>query len=54
MGLPVSAIVTDLYIEFYEDITLHSAPSKLRLWKRYVDNICCIVKRGGGSAPAAP
>ena len=33
-------------MEFFEDITLHSAPSIPRLWKRYVDNTCCIIKKG--------
>ena len=46
MGSPVSVILADLYMEFFEDIALHSAPSILRLWKRYVDDTCCIIKRG--------
>ena len=33
-------------MEFFEDITLHLAPSRPWLWKRYVGNTCCIVKRG--------
>ena len=30
----------------FEDIALHTAPSRPRFWKRYVDETCCIVKRG--------
>ena len=37
MGFPVSAIVANLYMEFFDELTLESAPTKPVLWKRYVD-----------------
>ena len=46
MGSPVSAVVANLYMEFYEDLALESAPHTPRMWKRYVDNTCCIVEKG--------
>ena len=45
MGSPVSAVVANLYMEFFEELALRSAPVRPRLWKKYVDNMCCIAKR---------
>ena len=45
MGSPVSAIVANLYMEFFEELALDSAPSRPRLWKQYVDDTCCIMKK---------
>ena len=46
MGSPVSAVVANLYMEFFEELALESAPSRPRLWKRYVDDTCCILRKG--------
>ena len=37
---------TCLYMEFYEELALRSSPAKPQLCKRYVDDTCCIVKKG--------
>ena len=46
MGSPISAVVANLYMEFLEELALESAPSRPRLWKRYVDDTCCILRKG--------
>ena len=45
MGSPVSAVVANLYMEFFEELELQSAPSRPRFWKRYVDDTCCIMEK---------
>ena len=45
MGSPVSAVVANLYMKFFEELALDTTPVKPRPWKRYVDDTCCIVKK---------
>ena len=33
-------------MEFFEELALESAPSRPRLWKRYMDDTCCILRKG--------
>ena len=44
MGSPVSAVVANLYTEFFEELALQSAPSRPRFWKWYMDDTCCMMK----------
>ena len=38
MGFLVSAVVANLYREFFEELALEMAPPRPRLWKRYIDD----------------
>ena len=42
MGLPVSPIVANIFMEHFEEIALDS---RFRLRRRYVDDVFCIIKR---------
>ena len=46
MGSLVFAVVANLYMEFFEELALSSAPVRSRLWKWYVDDMDCIVQKG--------
>ena len=39
-------MVANLYLEFFKELALELAPSRPRLWKRYVDDTCCILRKG--------
>ena len=46
MGYPVSAVVANLYMEFFEELALlQSAPTRPRVRKWYVNDTCCIMQR---------
>ena len=46
MGSLVSAVVDNLYMEFVEELALETVPTRPRLWKRYVDEAFCILRKG--------
>ena len=46
MGSPVSAVVANLYMEFFEELALETALTRPRLWKRCVDDTFYILRKG--------
>ena len=46
MGSPVSAVVANLYMEFFEEVALETTLTRHRLWKRCVDDTFCILRKG--------
>ena len=46
MGSSVSVAVANLYVEIFKELALRTATTKPCLWKRYIDDTCCLVKKG--------
>ena len=45
MGSPVSAVITNLYMESFEQQAITTSSCKPRIWKRYVDDTFTILDR---------
>ena len=45
MGSPVSAIVANMYMEHFKEFALRTALERPRVWKRYFDDTCCIIRK---------
>ena len=46
MGTPVSPVISNIYMEYFEGLVLGPLCSICTpWWKRYVDDVICIVKR---------
>ena len=46
MGSPLSPIIADLYMEYFEQDAIASSVDKPELWLRYVDDTFCLWKLG--------
>ena len=45
MGSPVSPLVANLFMEYLEKIAIDTSLNPVRLWKRYIDDIFCILHK---------
>jgi len=45
MSSPVSPVVANLYMEEMEESAINASPVTPKIWKRYVDDSFCIIKK---------
>ena len=49
MGSPVSPVVANLCMKEIEECAIYNATVKPKIWKRYVDNGYCVIKKNAVS-----
>lgn len=47
MGSPIAPVVANIFMEYFEEVSLRTAPFIPRYWWRYVDDVFAIVSREG-------
>ena len=46
MGLPLSPVIANLYMEFFEKLGIDTTPLKPKMWKRYIDDTFVVWEHG--------
>ncbi|XP_050559861.1 uncharacterized protein LOC118265684 [Spodoptera frugiperda] len=46
MGSPVAPVVANIWMEHFEQLAISTATTSIKLWKRYVDDVFCIIEGG--------
>ena len=39
MGLPVSSVIANIYMEYFESLAIPSSPTLIKWWLMYVDDV---------------
>ena len=45
MGSPVSPVIANIYIEYFESLAIPSSPTIIKWWFRYVDNVHSVTRK---------
>ena len=46
MGSPVSPVIANIYMEYFESLAIPSSPTSVKWWFRYVDDVHSATKKG--------
>ena len=45
MGLPVSSVIANIYIEYFESLAIPSSPTLIKWWFTYIDDVHSVTRK---------
>ena len=49
MGSPLSPVIANIYMEYFESLAIPSSPTLIKWWFRYVDDVHSTTRKGQGN-----
>ena len=49
MGSPVSPVIANMYMEYFESLAIPSSPTLIKWWFMYVDDVHSVTRKDQGN-----